>query len=80
MADIFFDENKERGGPDSVSATFVGTDGVMTKTTTMDAITNFTTASPVQARSWILLHSRPLSIAHAKSLKTWMQLMMRSYY
>ena len=37
MAGNFIKENKKKGGPDSVPLTFVGTDGVMVKTATMDA-------------------------------------------
>ena len=39
MADTLLEENrKDNDGPNSVSQTFVGTDGIMMKSTTMDAM------------------------------------------
>ena len=38
MAENLIDDNEKRGGIDSVPLAFVGTDGVMVKTTTMNAI------------------------------------------
>ena len=39
MADDLLEENRKLNqGPDSVAHTFVGTDGIMMKTTTMDAV------------------------------------------
>ena len=41
MAENLLEEDKKRGGLDSVALTFVGTDGIMTKTTTMNAIKKY---------------------------------------
>ena len=44
MADALLEENRTKnGGPNSVSQTFVGTDGIMMKSTTMDVIKSYDT-------------------------------------